>query len=132
MSRPCQPEDILDVEPGRSATPLMLATRAADLGLDIAVRHARGQRVDADEVLELLATEVAAARAARRGLQTGVLRALHAGATWRQIGEATASSPADATAAFLTWVAEQHRHLPDLFTAVDEAHACRLAVEAGR
>ncbi|WP_131744610.1 hypothetical protein [Frankia sp. Cppng1_Ct_nod] len=132
MSRHRRPEDILNTGPGRATTPLMLATRASDLGLDIAVRYARGQRVDADEVLELLATEVALARATRRGLQTSVLRALMAGATWRQISEATASSPADAKTAFLTWVAEQRRHLPNLFTAADEAHARRLAEEAKR
>ncbi len=96
------------------------------------MRHASGQRIDTDEVLELLATEIALARAARYGLQTTVLRALRAAADWRQIGEATETTSAQAKAAFLTWVDEQRHHLSDTFTDVDADHARRLAEEADR
>ncbi len=131
MNRPRRPDDVL-YRPGQVVTPLLLATRASDLGLDIAVRHARGQRIDTDEVLELLATEVALARSARYGLQTTVLRALRAAADWRQIGEATDTTPAQAKAAFLTWVDKQRHHLPDTFTDLDADHARRLAEAADR
>ncbi len=131
MNRPRRPDDVL-YRPGQIATPLLLATRASDLGLDIAVRQASGQRIDTDEVLELLATEVALTHSARFGLQTTVLRALRAGAGWRQIGAATETTSAQAKAAFLAWVDEQRRCLPDTFTDHDVDHARRLAEEANR